>query len=176
MFTTVRPQTTLPDPAPPAESKDLCCPEFDPAPWDAVVRVWINKLFVRAKVPQVMHVPIGMSALMTRLMRQIERAGAMPPAADALVLMQEISPWRSDVLIAVTREVPGLSSELVSGTFYSKVFDGPYRETLDWIVETDRDLAARGKRALRHLVRYAYCPRCARKYGHNPGVVFAEIT
>jgi len=149
---------------------------FDPAPWDFVVREWTNRLFVRATVPQVMHIPLGMPGRMTRLMERIAQAHAMPPAEEALVLMQEMSAWRTDVFIAVTQEVPGLASERISGTFFTMVFEGPYHDMPRWIAETDRELAERGKRALRHLVRYAYCPRCARKYGRNPGVVFAEIT
>jgi hypothetical protein len=159
----------------PPAAADTCCPVFDPAPWDETMHMWAERRFVKTTIPQALHIPLGLPGRMTRLMRKVEAAGAFPDAAAQLVLMRETSPWRSEILIAVTKEVPGLAVARLSGRFFTKVFDGPYRDTPKWITETDRTLARRGERARRHFVRYAYCPRCARKYGHNHGVVFAEL-
>jgi hypothetical protein len=171
--------TTVPGPSSDAGIRpilpDTCCPPFHPAPWDDATHSWVGRRFVRITIPQVMHLPIGITGRMRKLMASIEAAGAMPAPGDALVLMREKSPWESEVLVAVTKDVPDLAGVLLSGTFFSKVFDGPYRETPQWIARTNEALSARGQRAIRHYVRYAYCPRCMRKYGRNPGVVLAQL-
>lgn len=152
-----------------------CCPAFDRVPWDGTRHRWTGRLFARTTVPQILHIPLGLPGRMRRLMERIERAGAMPASDASLVLMRELSPWRSEILVALATEVPGLASVRLSGTFLTKVFDGPYRDAPVWMAETDAALAQVGERAQRHYLRYAYCPKCARRFGHNFVTVFAQL-
>ena len=62
-----------------------------------------------------------------------------------------------------------------SGTFISKVYDGPYNHVPKWIEDMDEYLASKGQKALKYYFHYAYCPKCVKKYGHNYCVAFAQI-
>lgn len=37
-------------------------------------------------------------------------------------------------------------------------------------------LAAQGKKAKDYYIHYAYCPKCAKKYGDNYMILFAKIS
>ena len=58
-------------------------------------------------------------------MQAIEAADAMDP--DRVILGDENSLWGAEVCIAVSKEVPSARMERISGTFFTKVFEGPYR-------------------------------------------------
>jgi hypothetical protein len=154
---------------------EICCPLFDPAPWDGTTHAWEDRLFLEHDVRQVAHVPIGMGRIITRMIRAVTDADAMPDAKDFLMLSHDSSPWKSELLMSVTKEVPGGSMVRITGSFFTKVYDGPYPEMPDWIAATDAILAARGQQAIKYYVHYAYCPKCSKKYGHNYGVTFAQV-
>lgn len=158
-----------------ASDDEPCCAPFDPAPFEDTVHAWHDRLFATAIILAVAHVPVGMTAAVTRLFRLAEAAGAIPPAGDQLMLMHDPSPWRTELLVAVTKDVPGAAMERISGTFFTKVFDGPYRDVPKWIEATEATVAERGERAQRYFLRYAYCPKCVRKYGRNFCVVYAQV-
>jgi NMD protein affecting ribosome stability and mRNA decay len=44
-----------------------------------------------------------------------------------------------------------------------------------WIKEMDALLAAQGQKALKYYFHYTSCPKCAKIYGHNYVVAFAQI-
>lgn len=154
---------------------ETCCPLFDPAPWDGTTHVWKDRLFLKDEVHQVLHVPVDMKRVITRMCRTLTDAHAMPEAKDGLILCYDPSPWKSELLMSATREIPGAAMVRLSGTFFTKVFDGPYREAPNWLAATDASLAARGEASLKTYIHYAYCPKCAKKYGHNYGVTFAQV-
>jgi len=76
--------------------------------------------------------------------------------------------------MSVTKEVPDAEDIRMSGTFLSKVFDGPYRSVPEWIGEMEKHVSERGMFLKMHYFHFAYCPICAKKYGHN-AVYFAEV-
>ncbi len=55
-----------------------------------------------------------------------------------------MSPWGSDVYLAVDREVPGATTDRLSGTFLTKVFEGPYRHVGRWVKEMGDYVRASG--------------------------------
>jgi hypothetical protein len=57
----------------------------------------------------------------------------------------------------------------------SKVFEGPYRYAGKWIAEMKRHVEARGRRMMRPYFFYATCPKCARRFGRNQVVLFAQV-
>jgi hypothetical protein len=167
--------TTATDSRPSATGEDVCCFPFDPSLWDGVTHEWRDKRFLRGDVRQVLHVPVGMGATITRMVKQIVDANAMPDPKEFLILAHDPSPWKSELSLTVTKDVPGGTMARISGTFFSKVFDGPYHDVPKWIKATDELLAARGTRAMKYYFHYAYCPKCAKKYGHNYCVAFARV-
>jgi hypothetical protein len=154
-----------------------CCPVFDPAPWDGTTHVWKGKPFIKETLPQLFHMPLPwmVGRMVGRMWKKAEDAGAAPDMKDFLWLATDPSPWKSENYIAVTREVPGAENVTLSGTFATKVFDGPYNAVPKWVAEMDRILDAQGKKAKKYYIYYTTCPKCAEKFGHNYAVAFAQI-
>ncbi len=156
---------------------DVCCPVFNAALWDGKTHEWVNKLFIRDAIPEIMHMPIPgtFKKAVTGLWETAQQVHADPPLDDFLMLCYDPSPWKGVVLLSVTKEVPGADHERLTGTFISKVFDGPYSSIPSFIKEMDAYLLVLNKKARQYYFYYTYCPKCAKKYGHNYIVIFAEI-
>lgn len=110
---------------------------------------------------------------MGRDQKAIEDAAAYPE--DPLWLSDEVSPWGSDLYIAVDHPVPGTETVALSGKYLTRVFEGPYRDVGKWLEAMDAHVAARGYQTRSHLVFYATCPKCAKHFGKNQAVVFAQV-
>ena len=156
---------------------DLCCPEFDSTPWEGTTHEWTDKLFIKDSVRQILHKPLpsSMKRTIERIWEKVNEAGAAPDAGDFLLLAYDPSPWKSELYMAVTKNVPGQETVTLPGTYLTKVFDGPYNSPPKWIREMDEFLDARGKKAKKYLFYFTTCPRCAKIYGHNYAVVFAKV-
>jgi hypothetical protein len=154
-----------------------CCPPFDAAPWDGKTHVWKDKPFIKDSMPVFFHIPwppmIG--RLLLRMWEKATKAGATLDKKDVLVLATDPSPWRSEWYMSVTKEVPGAENVALSGTFVTRVFDGPYNAVPKWIKEMDQDLAKEGKKAQKYYFHYTSCPKCAKLRGHNYVIAFARI-
>lgn len=152
-----------------------CCLPFDPTLWDEKTHVWTDKPFLRDDVRQFLHIPLNMSSVVNRMFKKIEAADAMPETEDFLMLAYDPSPWKSHIHMTVTKDVPNGTMVKLSGTFVSKVFDGPYSDVPKWITAMDAFLATRGQKSLKYFFHFAYCPKCVKKYGHNYCIVFAQV-
>lgn len=157
-----------------AEEK-MCCPKFDPTPWEEKEISWHDKLFVKDSVKSFLHIPLDMGAVITKMWNQIEAAGAKTEDKDFLILSDETSAWKSDQFIPVTKEVPGMENVRISGTFLTKVFEGPYKEAPNWYKQMINYVKSKGKEAKKVYMYYTTCPKCAKKYGKNYVVLFAEV-
>lgn len=160
-----------------SKNNEECCPKFDPKPWDEITHEWQDKLFIKDHMPQFFHIPLPgvYPRTIGRLWKQARDAQAAPDAKEFLLLAHDPSPWRSDLYMLVTREVPGADNVRLSGTYFSKVFDGPFSKVPQYIREMDLLLFKQDKLALRYYFYFTTCPKCARKYGHNYMVAFAEV-
>lgn len=156
-------------------SKDVCCPKFDVNYWNEKTHVWQDKLFLKDDVKQIMHIPLNMGKVITRMWQQVDAAKAGPDTKDFLILAYDPSPWKSELYMTVTKNIPGTNIVKLNGTFVSKVFDGPYQDVPKWLVQMDKYLTDKNQKSLKYYIHYAYCPKCAKKYGHNYGIVFAQV-
>ncbi|MDQ1256679.1 MAG: hypothetical protein QG656_1278 [Candidatus Hydrogenedentes bacterium] len=157
-----------------AERKeDVCCPRFVPESWDDKELLWQDRRFVKDRVTSVLHIPLNFGKVMERNMRVVEAADALP--ANRLVLADENSLWGADVYIEVTKDVPGAQMAHISGTFLSKVFEGPYKNVPKWIREMKAHVQDKGKTLRKLYIYYTTCPKCAKKYGKNYVVVLAQV-
>jgi effector-binding domain-containing protein len=154
-----------------------CCPVFDPKPWDYKTHEWVDKPFIKDYLPQFLHMPLPsmMGKVIGRMWNKAKDAGATPDTKDFLLLAYDPSPWKSELYMNVTKEVPGAENVKLTGTFVSKVFDGPYNHVPKYLNEFRRYLALTDKKAKKYYFYYTTCPKCAKKYGHNYIVAFAEI-
>lgn len=150
-----------------------CCDPFDPAPWQDKEITWNNKNFVKDHVTSFLHIPLNMGGKIVKNMKLIEKANAKAPYQ--LMLTDEKSMWGSDIYIDVSKDVPGAQMTTLSGTFLTKVFEGPYKNVGLWAQEMKEYVEKKGKKMTKLYFSYTTCPKCAKAYGKNYVVLFAQI-
>jgi len=152
---------------------EQCCPKFDPQPWQDKEISWRNKKFIKDRVRSILHIPVNFGAVMMRNMTLLEAAGAQP--GPTIVLADENSLWGADVYIEARVNVPHARLAELSGTFLSRVFEGPYSNMRKWVSQMHDYVAAQGKKLRKLYFYYTTCPKCAKKYGKNYVVLLAEV-
>lgn len=155
------------------QSETGCCKRFNPEPWDGKEIVFQDKLFLKDHVRSFLHIPLNFGQVMVKNMERIQKAGAL--ADDPLMLSDEKSAWGTDLYIAVSKEVPGAEMVRMSGTFLSKVFEGPYSNMGKWIKEAHEFVKSKGKEPKKMYFFYTTCPKCAKAYGKNYTVIMNQI-
>lgn len=155
------------------DKTDECCPQFNPEPWDEKEFAWENRHFVKDRVTSIFHIPLNFGAVMKRNVGIIESANAKPETM--VVLSDENSLWGADVYIEITKDIPGANMATISGTFVSKVFEGPYRDMRKWIKEMKIFVQGKGKHIQKMYFFYTTCPKCAKKYGKNYVAILAQV-
>jgi len=151
----------------------VCCPEFNPSMWDDKLFTWEKKMFVKDHVCTLFYMPLNFGQVMTRLNRKVETAGATMP--DWLCLSDHTSRWNMDLYLAVDKEIPGGENLTLSGNFFSKVYEGPYRDTGKWSADFKQVVKTKGLTIKKWYMWYTTCPKCAKKYGKNYVVILAEV-
>ncbi len=155
------------------DSETGCCQRFDPGPWDGKEKKWKDKLFIKDHVTSIFHIPLNFGQVILRNIEKIKNADALPQ--KALMLSDENSLWGADIYIAVSKEVPDTKMVRISGTFLTKVFEGPYQNMGKWVNEMKGYVKSKGKKIKKMYFFYTTCPSCAKFYGKNYTVVVAEI-
>ncbi|HUT21806.1 MAG TPA: hydrolase [Candidatus Bipolaricaulota bacterium] len=150
-----------------------CCDPFNPEPWDNKEIVWENKIFVKDHVTSFFHIPLNMGKKIIKNMALIEKAGAK--SSYQLMLTDEKSLWGADIYIDVAKEVPEAQMAKLSGTFLTKVFEGPYQNAGKWAMEMKEYVKSENKELKKLYFSYTTCPACAKAYGKNYVVLFAQI-
>jgi hypothetical protein len=159
------------------EMDTQCCAKFDPEPWQEKELIWKDKSFIRETVPQFMHIPLPgtFGKAVGRMWKKIEDVQAKPDMKDFIMLAAESSPWKGEIYVTTNKEVPGAENVSFSGSFFTKVFDGPYNDIPKWAKAMTAYLTQKDKSAKKFYFYYTTCPKCAKKYGHNYVVAFAEV-
>ena len=156
------------------KSESGCCPRFDPTGWDEEEFEFQDRRFVLSKTVNFMHVPFNMGSVIKKTWNKIQQAEAAP-TDHYLVLSTDPSPWRGEHYFAVTKEVPNAEMATLSGNYLTKVFEGPYRNAGMWAQEMERFVSSKGLNLRKLYFFYTTCPKCAKQYGKNYVVAFAEI-
>jgi hypothetical protein len=150
-----------------------CCPKFDPQPWENKEFVFENKLFARINTINFMHIPLNMGSAITKAWKLIEDSNAS--TGEYFLLSYDPSPWKGAHYFAVTKDVPGLEMETISGTFLTKVFEGPFKDAKRWVSETEEYVKNQQRELKKLYFFYTTCPKCAKHYGKNYVVAFAQV-
>ena len=150
-----------------------CCEVFDPAPWQDKEIAWTDKLFVKDHVTSFLHMPLNMGPVITKNLALIEKAGAKAP--HQLMLTDEKSLWGADIYIDVAKGVAGAKMATISGTFLTQVFEGPYQNAGIWMKEMEAYVKSKGKQMKKLYFSYTTCPKCAKAYGKNYVILFAQV-
>jgi len=156
-----------------SDSNEICCPEFDPIPWDDKTMVWENKKFIKDKVFTLFYMPVNFGQVMKRLDEKLTKAGATIP--DYLGLSDHTSKWNMDIYLAVDKEIPDAENVTLSGKFYSKVYEGSFQETGKWMKDFESITKSKNLAIKKEYMWYTTCPKCAKKYGKNYVVVVGQV-
>jgi len=117
--------------------------------------------------------PLNFGQKVVKNLKLIEEASAKAP--HQLMLTDENSLWGADIYIDVAQDVPGAQMAKISGTFMTKVFEGPYKNAPQWAKEMEGYVKSQGKELKKMYFSYTTCPKCAKSYGKNYVVIFAQI-
>jgi hypothetical protein len=150
-----------------------CCEPFNPEPWQDKEITWKNKIFVKDHIISFLHIPLNFGGKVVKNMKLIEAAGA--ESEHQLMLTDENSLWGADIYIDVSKEVSGAQMATISGTFLTKVFAGPYKNAGKWAEEMKEYVKNKNKKLKKMYFFYTTCPKCAKAYGKNYVVIFAQI-
>jgi hypothetical protein len=148
-----------------------CCKRFDPQPWDEKEINWNEKLFIKDRIKSFLHIPLNFGKMVLRNMAKMEKAGVK---GEQLMLVDENSLWGADAYIAVEKEVPDAQMEKISGTFLTKVFEGPYKDAHKWAKQMAEFAKSCNFDHDKIYFSYTTCPACAKAYGKNYVVLFAK--
>ncbi|MBT8304727.1 MAG: hypothetical protein KJP09_09685 [Bacteroidia bacterium] len=155
-----------------------CCPVFHPEKWDEKSFEWRNKQFIKGSVPTFFHIPYPsmIGKQISSLTKIAEDANKLDSNREnILVLFADPHPFKSEIFMSVTGEVPDAKNITLTGNFMSKVFDGAYNDIPKFIKQMNDILNEKRLKASKYYVHYGYCPKCAEVAGHNYMVLFAEI-
>jgi len=155
-----------------SNENDICCPEFDPIPWEGKVFDWKNKKFIKDNVFTIFYMPVNFGGVMRKLDKKVRDANA--EITDWMGLSDHTSKWNMDIYLAVDKEIPGAQNTTMSGTFVSKVYEGPFSDTGKWHKNFEAWSNSQGHKTGKIYMWYTTCPKCAKKYGKNYVVIVAE--
>jgi hypothetical protein len=150
-----------------------CCPRFNPEIWDQKEIVWQDKLFLKDQTKSILRIPLNFGQVMVKNMKKITEAEAL--VSEPIMLSDEKSLWGADIYIAVSKEVPGSEMVKISGTFLSKVFEGPFQNMGKWVKEMAIFVKSKEKEVKKFYFFYTTCPKCAKFYGKNYVVILAQV-
>jgi len=156
-----------------SEQNLQCCPQFEPAPWHDKTIEWNNKRFIKDRICTFFFMPVNFGKVMKRLDKKVKSANAAVP--DWLCLSDHTSHWNMDVYLAVDKEIPDANNIVLSGKFYSKVYEGAFKNTGVWMKDFNKDVQLKGFKTEKMYMWYTTCPKCAKKYGKNYVVIIAKI-
>lgn len=153
--------------------EQICCPKFNPEPWDGKVLEWRDKKFIKDKVFTFMYIPMNFGAVIKRMMKKVDSAGAK--AVDNLCLSDHTSKWNMDLYLAVDKSIENAENVNLSGKYLSKVYEGDFKETGKWGQDFQKYAKEKEFDIKKWFMWYTTCPKCAKKYGKNYVVTIAEV-
>ncbi len=152
-----------------------CCAVPNINDWDEKEVIFKNKLFIKMHTRSILYVPINMSKVMARIQQLATNADAQMPPQDAMILSRDLSPWKAEQLYAVSKPVDDAQNVTLSGTYITKVFEGPYQNAQKWYKSLLGLASSKGKTVQQTYFFYTTCPKCAKHYGKNYTIGLAQV-
>ncbi len=156
-----------------SSNSEECCPVFEPKNWDEKVFEWQNKNFIKDKVFSMFYIPMNFGAAMKRIDEKVSKAGAI--SKDGLCLTHFTSKWNLELFYAVDKIIPDAENTSLSGKFFSKVYEGSYKEIDGWINQFISISKSKGFEIGKIYLWYTTCPKCVKKHGKNYVVLFNQM-
>jgi len=151
-----------------------CCSKFNPEGWDGQELRFYYKEFVRATTKSLLHMPLDMGQVFSRVMGHIEDADAYN-ADNCIVLSRDLSASEAEHLFSISQPVPEEEAATLTGDFITKVFEGSFRHVKKWYEEMEDLVRFKGKTPTDVYFFYTTCPKCAKSYGKNYVVGVARL-
>lgn len=151
-----------------------CCPKFNPEIYDDKIIELEGLDMVKTSTRSFLYMPLNMGSAMTKAMKAI-RDNDAEEAENYLILSRDISMWKAEHYILVSKPVPNMENIKLSGIFLTKVFEGGYNQIPLWIKEMTSFVEEKGYDLEKIYSFYTTCPKCAKVYGKNYVVLFAEV-
>jgi len=139
---------------------NACCKRLFPVEWDKKEVVWRDKPFFSSRYRAFLHVPINIGKKIAESMEIIKEAGL---SAEPMVLSRNSTMWGAEILIPVSKKDNRFRTELVTGRFLTRLFEGHYADLKKWIKETKKYAEEKGLTSKEFIFWYATCPKCAKK-------------
>lgn len=153
-----------------------CCAVPNIKDWDEAEVSFDNKKFIRMHTRSFLYMPLNMTHVMTTLQQQASQAKAEMPPQNAMILSRDLSPWKAKHLYAVSKSVPGADNVTLTGEYLTKVFEGPFQNAKKWYESLLSFTKSKGKTAQKTYFFYTTCPKCAKHYGKNYTIGFAQVS
>jgi hypothetical protein len=154
------------------ESEQICCPRFDPDQWNDKIFDWSDKFFIKDKVTSFFFMPLNFGSVMKRLNKLVADSESSSP--DWLCLSEHVSKWKMNIYLNVDKQIPDTENTRLMGSYYCKVYEGPYSQTNNWINDFQKSAESLGYKTKKPLLWYTTCPKCAKKYGKNYVAIFSN--
>lgn len=155
------------------KKEEICCPKFNPKPWDEKVFSWKNKKFIKDKVFTLFYMPVNFGSVISRLMKKADEAKAK--SKDYMCLSEHTSMWNMNICVAVDKKVKGVKNVTMSGKYLSKVYEGEFKDTGIWMKDFESFAKNKKTKIKKIYMWYTTCPKCAKKWGKNYVVIIGEI-
>lgn len=156
------------------DSQTICCPQFNPEPWQEKEFTWENKKFIKDHVFTFFFMPVNFAKIIVRMNKKVEQAGARSP--DWMCLSDHTSKWNMDLYLAVDKEIPEAENVTLGGRFLSKVYEGDFKDTGKWCEDFKNYARGKNLEIKKWYMWYTTCPKCAKKYGKNYVVIIGQVS
>jgi len=117
--------------------------------------------------------PLNFGSVITKMMDKVGKSGGK--VEDWLGLSDHTSKWNMDIYLAVDKEIADAENITLSGKFFSKVYEGDFKETGKWSDDFKESVKEKGLDIKKWYMWYTTCPKCAKKYGKNYVVIIGKV-
>lgn len=128
-------------------------------------------------MPTIFHMPLFwiISKKFSALWNLRKKLNAEQNYEDSLFLFYDPTAFKSEIYLTTSKKTNHEKAIEITGNFYSKVYDGKYKEIPKFMENITKTLQKKQKKVKKIYIHYAYCPKCIKKYGHNYMTLFAEL-
>ena len=155
------------------EIEEVCCPHINPEEWNDKILKWENKKFVKSSVRTLFSIPLNFGQVMKKLDVKIRETNAV--IVDGICLADHTSRWNMDLYLAVDKDIPGYENTTLNGNFFSRIYEGPFKDTGKWCNDFEAHAKLKGFNVKKWFMWYTTCPKCAKKYGKNYVAIISQV-
>lgn len=151
-----------------------CCPVFHPEKYDNCVYDLSDYHFIKSSTLSFMYIRLNMDKVFTQALKAISDSN-QAYTDRYLILSKDLNPFKCNHYFLVNGNGAGFTRERIEGNYFTKVYDGDFKNISKWNKDFESLIKKQGKNLRETFVFYTTCPNCAKVYGHNYVVLFGKI-